>query len=237
MIEAVLFDAAGTLIHLREPVGETYARAAREHGVAVGAGELQAAFPRVLRAMAPMVCSAPDRRRVVECERAWWRTVVRSVFDAAGATLPCDVFEPFFEGLFAHFASAAAWRCSDGATQALAGLRARGLRVGMVSNFDHRLPPLLDAFGLAPLLEIVVLPADAGAAKPDRRIFACALSRLRLTAEQSVYVGDDARDDVAGARNAGLHVLDATTLPDLRAIESAIGALARAAVPGSPAAP
>ena len=94
-----------------------------------------------------MVCTASDRRQVEECERAWWRTVVRSVFDVADATPQFDDFERFFERLFAHFATAAAWCCADGAAPALAALRARGLHVGMVSNFDHRLPPLLDALG------------------------------------------------------------------------------------------
>lgn len=236
MIQAVLFDAVGTLIHLREPVGETYARVAGEHGRAVRAAALQAAFPRVVRAMPPMVCTASDRRQVEECERAWWRTVVRSVFDVADATPQFDDFERFFERLFAHFATAAAWCCADGAAPALAALRARGLHVGMVSNFDHRLPPLLDALGLAPLLEVVVLPADAGAAKPDPRIFAYALGRLRVGAEASVYVGDDARDDIAGARHAGLHAVDVTTLPDLRALESAIDEIEHAPVRRAPAA-
>jgi putative hydrolase of the HAD superfamily len=231
MIRSVLFDAVGTLIRLHEPVGDTYARAAREHGVAVRAAALQAAFPRVLRAMPPMVCTGPHLRQVVECERAWWRTVVRSVFDAAGVTPQFHDFETFFAHLFAHFATADAWRCADGATQALAALRARGLHIGMVSNFDHRLPPLLDALGLAPLLDVVVLPADAGAAKPDARIFACALDRLDVSAAASVYVGDDARDDIAGARHAGLIAIDVTSLPDLRAVETAIAGIDRASAP------
>jgi putative hydrolase of the HAD superfamily len=230
MIQAVLFDAVGTLIHLREPVGETYARVARQHGVAVQAAGLQAAFPRVLRAMPPMVCSGPDRRQVIACERAWWRSVVRSVFEAAGAASQGDDFDRVFDRLFALYATAAAWRSADGAAPALAAVRARGLHTGMVSNFDHRLPPLLAALGLAPLLDVVVLPADAGAAKPDPRIFACALRRLGAAAAASVYVGDDAHDDIAGARNAGLHAIDVTSLPDLRALGAAIDALERAPV-------
>ena len=40
----MLFDAAGTLIELREPVGETYARVARAHGVALSPDQLEATF-------------------------------------------------------------------------------------------------------------------------------------------------------------------------------------------------
>jgi putative hydrolase of the HAD superfamily len=66
------------------------------------------------------------------------------------------------------------------------------------------------------LLDAVVLPADAGAAKPDARIFLLALARLGVTAREAVYVGDDPHDDHAGAAAAGLRVVDVTAVPDLR---------------------
>ena len=223
MIRAVLFDAVGTLIHLREPVGETYARVARAHGVEVPAAALQAAFPRLLRGMPPMVFPGLAAAALREAERGWWRTLVWAVFDAAGVAAQFADFEPCFDRLFAHFAGAGAWRGAAGAAPALRALRARGLRTGMVSNFDHRLPALLDALGFAPLLEVVVLPADAGAAKPDARIFALALARLDVRADEAVYVGDDAHDDIAGARRAGLRAIDVATVGDLEHIPSLLG--------------
>jgi putative hydrolase of the HAD superfamily len=218
MLRAVLFDAVGTLVHLREPVGETYARCARTHGVTASADALQAAFPRALRAMPPMVFPelAPDRQRTAE--RDWWRAVVRATFRAAGAGERQTEIDGCFEELFTYYAGAAAWRSADGAAEVLRALRACGLRTGVVSNFDHRLPALLDALGLAPLLDVVVLPADAGAAKPDPAIFAVALERLQVRAAEAAYVGDDAHDDIAGAEHAGLRAIDVATVGDLRAL-------------------
>src|SRR4029079_1696434 len=167
VIRAVLFDAVGTLIHLREPVGETYARIARAHGIAVAAAPLTSTFPRVLCAMPPMVFPGLDGDALRTAERGWWTTVVERVFAAAGGPSSGEPFEHCFAALYAHFAGADAWRPADGAAAGLEALRGRGLRTGMVSNFARRLPRILDAFGLAPLLDVVVLPADAGAAKPD----------------------------------------------------------------------
>ena len=223
MIRAVLFDAVGTLVHLREPVGETYARFAREAGVRIAPAQLQRTFVRVLRSMPPMAFPGDSSAETQAAERDWWRTVVRSVFDAEGAQ-PFTDFESFFDRLFAHYSGAGAWRCADHAVDTLAALRARGLRTGLVSNFDHRLPALLDSLGLAPWLDTVVLPADAGAAKPDPRIFALALSRLGVRAGEALYVGDDAEDDVGGATRAGLQAVDVGTLPDLCALEALVGA-------------
>lgn len=222
MIRAVLFDAAGTLIHLREPVGETYARFAGAHGMALPAAALQSAFPRALRAMPPMVFPGLDPGQTRERERAWWRAVVRAVFEAAGAGALGADFDRCFARLFAHFAGPGAWRSAAGAVELLAALRARGLRTGVVSNFDHRLPALLEALALAPQLEVIVLPGEAGAAKPDRRIFAYALTRLGIDAGEAVYVGDDAQDDVLGSEGAGLRAIDVTALPGLHSVESLV---------------
>jgi putative hydrolase of the HAD superfamily len=220
MIRAVLFDAVGTLIHLREPVGEIYARFAREQGIQLRPDVAQAAFARVIRTMPPMAFPGCDAHTLRDRERDWWRTVVRSVFEAAGVTAPAAAFAACFDRLFSHFAGAGAWRAGDGAAEMLERLRGRGLRTGIVSNFDHRLPAVLEALALAPLFDLVVLPGDVGAAKPDARIFVHALQRLGLRPEEAVYVGDDADDDIAAAERAGLRAIDAAALPDLRSLES-----------------
>lgn len=213
---AVLFDAAGTLIHLDEPVGETYARIARRHGVDVAPGRLAAAFGEALRSPPPMVFPGRPRDEVIARERAWWRRLVRDVFRRAGAEARFADFERFFEELFVHFASPGAWRPAAGARDALAALRRRGGRTGVVSNFDCRLHGILAGLGLRALLDVVVLPSDAGAAKPDARIFHFALERLGVAPDRALYVGDDAEQDVAGARAAGMLAIDVAELGDLR---------------------
>jgi putative hydrolase of the HAD superfamily len=88
----------------------------------------------------------------------------------------------------------------------------------VVSNFDHRLPALLDGLGVAPLLDVIVRPADVGAAKPDAQIFHAALEGLRVAPNDALYVGDDEDDDVGGARAAGLQALNVGTLPRFGAL-------------------
>ena len=85
----------------------------------------------------------------------------------------------------------------------------------MVSNFDRRLPAILEGLGIAAQLDAIVLPSDARAAKPDRRIFALALERLGVAASEALFVGDDAQDDLEGAHAAGLRAVDVTTLATL----------------------
>jgi putative hydrolase of the HAD superfamily len=224
---AVLFDAAGTLIRLREPVGETYRRLAISHGVVLPASRIEEAFRRVLRRAPPMVWPQVPPARVRELERTWWRTVVQSAFRAADANARFRDFDAYFSALFEHFARPEAWEPAPGAKRALSDLRAAGTRTGVVSNFDHRLPALLEGLGLAPELEVVIRPADADAAKPDPRIFGCALRQLGVRAEEAIYVGDDAVHDVAGAEAAGLTAIDVSSLATLEALGARIRALSK----------
>ncbi len=211
-MRAVLFDAAGTLIRLREPVGETYTRLARGFGVTLAAAPVEDAFRRVFRSMPPMVFRGAQSACA---EREWWREVVRRTFSAAAPDAEFDDFAAYFDLLFGHYGRANAWSAAPGAHEALAGLRARTLRTGVVSNFDHRLNGILDELKLSPLLDVIVRPANAGAAKPDPRIFAFALDRLAVSARESAYVGDDAEDDAAGAAAAGLMAIDVNELGSL----------------------
>lgn len=219
-LRAVLFDAAGTLIRPRENVGATYARAFAAHGAALPESRVAEAFGRVLAAMPPMVFAdaAPDR--VAEREKAWWREVVRRTLRAADGTARLRDFDACFDALFAHFAAASAWEPMPGAARALAALAARGLRLAVVSNFDQRLRPLLAALGLARFFDCIVLPADAGAAKPDPRIFTFALEALGVLAAEAVVVGDDPTDDHAGAVAAGLRAVDVRSLATLALLPS-----------------
>lgn len=221
-LEAVLFDAVGTLIRLREPVGVTYARFARRLGLQAAPDALQAEFlHQHRRRHAPVF----PGRSVDECrdlERSWWRDLVHAVFAAVEPETRLDGFDAIFAELFAHYGGAAAWETAAGGRALLLWLRERSLHTAVVSNFDYRLHEVLRQLGLRPLLDAVVLPADAGAAKPDAAIFACALHRLGVRAAAALYVGDDAEEDVAAARAAGLSAVLIDDGGDLAGVRRAI---------------
>lgn len=226
-ITAVLFDATGTLIELREPLGETYARVAREFGVDLPARRLGDAFARVFRQAPPMVFPDAAPEEVGRLEREWWRERVRGTFRAADATARFSDFEAFFERLYRGFARPEAWRRTPGSREVLLALRERGLATGLVSNFDQRLHFILEGLELASFFDVVMLPAEAGAAKPNARIFELALARLGAAPTESVYVGNDRERDVDAARAAGLRAIDTAGLATLAELPSRIEALNR----------
>jgi HAD superfamily hydrolase (TIGR01509 family) len=93
------------------------------------------------------------------------------------------------------------------AAPALRELRALGLGMLVVSNWDYALPDVLAATGLLDLVDDVVASAAVGAAKPDRRIFEEALRRADCAPDRALHVGDSPANDVAGANALGIRAV------------------------------
>ncbi len=215
-IRGVLLDATGTLIELRRSVGEVYSEAAARRGVELGAWRVQDGFERVMgRASARVFPELSSVDEIAGAEKAWWDDLVRQTFQATDSTVRFDDAAGLYDELFAYYAKAGAWQLREGALDMLDGLEADGVSVGVVSNFDLRLGPLLEEMGVGPRLACLVLPAHCGARKPDPAIFRAALHALGLPAESVALVGDDPDKDLAGARAVGLHAIDVHSLDSL----------------------
>src|SRR5439155_123772 len=148
-----------------------FPRAARR-GIAVAPAEAERGFGEALAAAPPLAFPGVGAARLVERERAWWSAVVRRAFGPAAERAS---FDQCFTELFVHYGCPEAWRVFSEVPEALRLLRARGLKLAVVSNFDGRLPPVLAGLGLRPLLDLVVHSTAAAAAKPDPAIFRGAL--------------------------------------------------------------
>jgi len=103
--------------------------------------------------------------------------------------------------------SAIRFRAFEDAAPALSALRARGLALLCVSNWDISLGEVLDRCGLAGALDEVVSSAVAGSRKPDPAIFSVALELARCAPSEALHVGDTEAEDIAGAGAAGIPCL------------------------------
>jgi putative hydrolase of the HAD superfamily len=195
-VDIIFLDAGRTLLYPKPKVEEVYARLGRRHGADVPAAEIARSFPEAFRQVSEELPNVQDR--------AWWTEVVRRTFAAAGAAPDLD---PLVQDLSDYFATPDGWHLYPGTVEALATLRSKGYRLGLISNWDDRLPELLTGLGLIPGLDPVVVSAIEGVSKPDPGIFAIALERADVPAERALMVGDDPVADIEGALAVGMRAI------------------------------
>ncbi|OAI42977.1 hypothetical protein AYO41_03070 [Verrucomicrobia bacterium SCGC AG-212-E04] len=103
--------------------------------------------------------------------------------------------------------------------EVLQNLRARGLGLGVISNFDRRLFANLEDVGLTSCFDHITISSEVGADKPHARIFERALAAFEVAPHEALHVGDDPVRDWAGAEAAGLGVFRLERpVNDLRAL-------------------
>jgi putative hydrolase of the HAD superfamily len=195
---AVLFDALGTLVELEPPWPLLMSTLADRHGIAVPESEAKRAMLAEMAYYRSHHRKGADETSLVELRRCC-ALVLRDELPRTAALSVEELTEALLDSLrFTPFPDAA---------PALAALRAAGLRLAVVSNWDCSLRSVLAELGLAGAVDAIVVSAEAGALKPEAAIFRSALEQLRREPHEAVFVGDSLETDVYGARAAGLRAL------------------------------
>ncbi|WP_328314235.1 HAD hydrolase-like protein [Streptomyces sp. NBC_00442] len=210
-IKGVLFDFSGTLFRV-EPVGDwlsaaldacaitlpeaEFARCARE---LEEAGALPGGA-NPLRVPAHLAELWSVRDRDGELHRRAYTGLARTV------GLP----DPrLYDLLYDRHMTPAAWRPYADAGPVLAGLRERGIGIGVVSNIGWDLRPVFRAHGLDDFVDTYALSFEHGVQKPDARLFQVACEALGQAPGGVLMVGDDRRaDGGAAALGCAVHFVD-----------------------------
>jgi HAD superfamily hydrolase (TIGR01509 family) len=203
--DAVLFDMGYTLVYFEPPQEVITQQALRAAGVERSATEIATAVDAVWgdyyrdAAIATFPATAEyDRQVQLTLGR---RLLARLGLDDDRATL-----ERYSEAARDRFGQPGVLRPYPETVGVLAALRARGYRLGIVSNWSWNLQERVVQAGLDGFFEVVWASAYAGCNKPHPGIFRQALARLNLPPGRALFVGDSYEHDVVGARSAGLDV-------------------------------
>ena len=197
---AIFFDAVGTVIHPEPSVGDAYGMIGSRFGSRLAVEEVRCRFARAFKKQ-EAIDLARGHRTDEERERTRWQEIVAEVLDDVTDQEKC------FQSLYDHFARAAAWRCDAQAARVIHELTRAGYRVGLATNFDHRLRAV--AAGLPELAEVasLVISSEVGWKKPAASFFSRLCEQESLSPQEVLLVGDDPVNDLAGAQAAGLRAL------------------------------
>jgi putative hydrolase of the HAD superfamily len=193
----VLFDALGTLVRLEPPWPVLRDLLSSRHGIEVTLEQAQEAMRTEIAYYLEHHMEGRDADSLAEL-RARCAEVLGQALPDTGLDRR-QLTDVLLDALrFVPFPDAA---------PVLGALRAGGIHTAVVSNWDCSLGEVLAGLGLGGLLDAVLTSAEAGARKPDPRIFRMALERTRVPAERAILVGDSLDVDVAGGQAAGIRSL------------------------------
>jgi putative hydrolase of the HAD superfamily len=199
-VTAVLFDMGGTLLGYaaREELGRPTVDALQRLGFSLGDPAVRAARRRAFEEVERRYATRPSF-----LHRDLFRDQIARTAELLGVTAPDDLLDRFdaeqLQAVIEHLAP------MPGVHEALAGLRARGLYLGVVSNADDdHLAAVLERNGLDVLVDHWTSSEEADSCKPDPRIYRHALAKAGRTPAETLFVGDSPQHDVAGAQRAGM---------------------------------
>jgi putative hydrolase of the HAD superfamily len=193
---AVLLDALGTLIAFEDPAPALVRELRERHGLEVAEAQARAAVRAEMTYYRAHHDEAPDAAALAAL-RLRCADVLRESLPPAACELSSE------EALAVLLASLhfAAYPEVPGV---LERLRARGLALVVVSNWDVSLHDVLAMTGIASLVDGVVTSAETGISKPRPEIFARGLELAGAAPAEAIHVGDSPAHDVAGAIAAGI---------------------------------
>lgn len=203
-VAAVTFDVTHTLIHSPH-LAEIYSVVLERHGIRAAPADFQQVLRRVWQELSCRADPRQDRfTRHRGGERGWWHRFLTRVCEHLEAAPPSRFASA---ELYDRFARADAWEVYPDVFETLASLTERGLPIGVVSNWDHRLPTLLERLGLDAFFDAVVYSSACGVEKPHPLIFERCLRLLDVEARRAVHVGDHRLEDVEGAEGVGMRAV------------------------------
>ncbi len=193
--EVVIFDVGGTLVGFEEdtPFNEFLAAVQAAQPFKSGV-ELRQRMMTILSTRRHEAVGLGHNQAIEQ----WWLTIFDELLPD-NPNLARGMWELFrcnyFESLFPD------------TLPALQTLQARGVPLGIISNYGTGLLDLLLQFDLACYFNFAIVSAHEGLAKPDPRIFEMALQAAGVTANRALYVGDNVTDDIEGARRVGMEAV------------------------------
>ncbi len=201
-LTAVTLDAGNTLIYCDPSPAEIYSKHIGRHGPAVAPEVVEPAFRGAWAEMHRRTAIGADRYSLSDGgERAWWGAFVREVLARLDHPAP---WRPLLDDLWIAFAEPDVWQVYPDTRHALTALKNRGVPLGLISNWDRRLPDILDGLDLTGFFDVITVSSIEGVEKPSPEIFHRTLDRMGLAPEGVLHVGDSPRDDYRGAAAAGL---------------------------------
>jgi FMN phosphatase YigB (HAD superfamily) len=203
-IQAILFDLDGTLRHSQPDGGETFVAHARSLGLPISDDDYLRAHRWEHHYWANSLTLRADFKKYNTEGPDFWQNYNRRQLVALGVSpRQAEELAPALsQHMREHFKPVGALAADT--LGMLTQLKEAGFRLGVVSNRENPYEQEMNQLGIHSLFEFFLAAGEVQSYKPHPGIFEAALKRMEMTADATMYVGDNYFADVVGARRAGL---------------------------------
>jgi putative hydrolase of the HAD superfamily len=201
MIKTVFFDLYHTLITYDPPQEELVARALKDLGIEQEPYVFRRPLITADEFIYEEIARRPLSQRSQEEKLALYTQYQAIILKEAGIEADDKLAMGLLRKMQQYNTNLVLF---DDVPPALDDLKTRGMVLGLISNVEQDMNETLTRLNLDSWLDIIVTSLDAGAGKPQPEIFREALRRAGVHADEALYIGDQYRVDVLGARSAGI---------------------------------
>ncbi len=189
---AVFFDVGETLVHVDPSFVELFVTVLAGAGYERSEVEVREASAHIYARFSEAARDGSMWTTSLERSREFWT----SVYERMLGELRVEEVDGLATTLYREFTRLENYVLFDDVRPTIAALRAHGLLLGIVSNFEAWLEEWFGIHELVETFPVRVISGIEGIEKPDRRIFRLALERAGVDAGESAYVGDNPEFDV-----------------------------------------
>lgn len=202
----ITFDITGTLFKYRSSPAVEYSNILKKYGIEVRLSTLEDLINENWKFM-----TKAHPNFGLNTGIGWdiyWRKYAQNVYSRAfkieniTENLPV---ESIINDLMVTYSTGETFQLQNGAIELLEYLRNKQVVLGVISNYDPRIVPIIKNLGLSHYFEFILSSYEARSEKPDIKIFRKAELYIDkgLNREQFLHVGDSYFLDFKGAKNAG----------------------------------
>jgi putative hydrolase of the HAD superfamily len=210
IVKGIVFDINGTLIDINtdegnEQIYRSISHFLKYHGMMVSRNEVREGYYQIMKEQRRAGGETYPEFDAV----AVWREYIATRMDRHGVTMPKNKLAvlPLFLAELYRGISLNRLELYPEVREVLEELRPRYQLAALSDAQSAWALPEMRMVGIDSYFAPIVVSGDLGYRKPDPRIFALTLRRMRLRPEEVVFVGNDMYRDINGARQAGMRTV------------------------------
>ncbi len=203
-VRTIFFDAGFTLLYPSPSILGVCQQACQQLGLHVDLDRLKEGLQNAenfrFRQSQPSRQTWADEQAIAD----FWFSYYMSLLEPLVAEHDEALLDQLVRTITEAFEKHTNWQLYPDVKPTLEAFQAKGYHLGVISDWNIALGPLLRQFDLTQYFDCLVISAVARHAKPSPKLYDMALERANAIPDYTVHIGDSYIHDVLGARAVGI---------------------------------